>query len=170
MSPPGLVALPGGGGSLVLAGTEHGYDLLLDGQPAGQLAREGASGAGLRARSARGSWRFAAEGFLRPRVTVIDATSGAEVASLRARGVSGMRGTVTVANREFSYRAGGALATRWELLDAEREIVAVTTLAGGRHERFEVTVATPSPEDLLVLIACYGALQNNAAAAASAAT
>lgn len=170
MSEPGLVALADRSGPFVLAAGSHGYELLAGGELAGRLVREGASGTGLLARSARGSWRFAGDGFLRPRVAVTDAASGEEVASLRARGVSGARGTVTVAGRELAYRARGALADRWELLDGDRTLVAVTTLAGVRDERFELALATPPPDDLLVLIACYGALQNSAAAAASAAT
>ena len=59
------------------------------------------------------------------------------------------------------------MADRWVLRDGDDELVRV---ARGRGERYRLTRADGIARDgLLVIIACYGALQNSAGAAASAA-
>ena len=152
-----LELVPGGAGFQLRAGTA-----LL-----GTLEREGAQGSAAIAQAADGAWRFAGAGSWRGgRVTVTNVATGAEVAELRSRGVSGARGTATVRERALAYRSSGTTATRWELLDDGTPLVVVE---GAGDERFAVTLGDPEPDSLLVLVACYGAMQASAAAAASAA-
>ncbi len=142
------------------------YELRADGAVVASLSARDGGGAAWLARMAGGEWRFDREGLLRPRVVVTDA-AGEEVASLRSRGLAGSHGTVRVGERELRYRTEGPLSDRWVLHDGDRPLI---TAARGREERYRVTCAEPSAgEGLLVVIACYGALQNSAGAAASAA-
>jgi hypothetical protein len=164
----GYVALRAPGGEpLELAPAARGFELRAAGAVAAVIQREGSGGSDAVARSADGEWRFAG-GWLGGRVGVTDVASGERVAMIRQRGVTGTRGRVSIGDRELDYRSTGTSATRWELLDHGTVFVDVAGVSA-TEERFTVTLSEPAPESLLVLIACYGAMQSSAAAAASAA-
>ncbi len=168
MSPDFTVLLGTEGAEVELAAAGGGYELRAGRELVARLERSGAKGSGLEARSAEGGWRFAGEGVLRSRVVVTDAATGAEVATIRPRGVSGARGEVVAGGRTLEYRVDGTLTTRWQLLDGDVPLVSVEAVGAG-EERYRVALSDPPPDLLLVVIACYGALQSDAAAAASAA-
>ena len=151
--------------ALSLAGRAGDHELRDGDRLVGTLRRAGSSGTDASVETTAGTWRFAGRGVLRPGVEVTDARAGERVATFRGSGMSGARGVIELGDRELEYRTEGALATRLVVADASGPLVEVA------HDTNGAAPATVTlhgdVSDVLLMVACYLAVQNIGAAAAS---
>lgn len=166
----GLAALDAITGEFELVGVGRSarpHELRIGGAAVARLDATGSSGTASHARTRDGAWDFEGEGVLRPHVVVREVGSGEEVASLRSKGITGAKGTVQLGGRELAYHTEGVLSDTWVLLEDEIPLVTVTRNSDGHYR---VICDSQHVDGLLLVIACYGAVQSSGGAAAATAT
>jgi len=166
----GLAALDAITGEFELVGvgrSARAHVLRIGGAAVARLDATGSSGTASHARTRDGAWDFGGEGVLRPHVVVREVGSGEEVASLRSKGMTGAKGTVQLGGRELAYHMEGVLSDTWVLLEDEIPLVTVARNSDGHYR---VICDWQHVDELLLVIACYGAVQSSGAAAAATVT
>lgn len=166
----GLAALGAITGEFELVGVDRAaraHVLRAGGAAVARLDATGSSGTASNARTRDGAWDFEGEGMLRPQIVVREVGSGEEIASLRSKGMTGANGTVQVGGLELAYRVEGVLSDSWVLLEDETPLVTVARNSDGHYR---VICDSQHVNELLLVIACYGAVQSLGAVAAATVT